>query len=68
MEHVQALGLGAPRYVVVHEEGPDHERIFTVQVMVANDCRGEGKGRSKKEAEQAAAAGAIEKMKVEVAD
>jgi len=68
LEHVQAMGLGAPRYIVVHEEGPDHERVFTVQVMVANDCRGEGKGRSKKEAEQAAAAEAIDRMKLEIAD
>lgn len=66
LEHVQAQGLGAPRYSVVNEEGPDHERIFTVQVFVANDCRGEGRGRSKKEAEQSAAAEAIEKMNVEM--
>ncbi len=66
LEHVQAQGLGAPRYIVVHEEGPDHERVFTVQVLVANDPLGEGRGRSKKEAEQAAAAEAVEKMRLHV--
>lgn len=66
LEHVQAQGLGAPRYIVVREEGPDHERVFTVQVLVANDPLGEGRGRSKKEAEQAAAAEAVEKVKVQI--
>jgi ribonuclease-3 len=66
LEYMQAQGLGAPRYVVVKEEGPDHERIFTVQVMVGADVRGEGRGRSKKEAEQQAAAEAIEKLNIEI--
>ncbi|MEO5931463.1 MAG: ribonuclease III [Candidatus Kapaibacterium sp.] len=66
LEYMQAQGLGAPRYVVVKEEGPDHERIFTVQVFVGPDVKGEGRGRSKKEAEQQAAAEAIEKLNVEI--
>ncbi len=66
LEHMQAQGLGAPRYVVVKEEGPDHERIFTVQVMVGGEMRGEGRGRSKKEAEQQAAAEAVDKLNIEM--
>ncbi len=66
LEHMQAQGLGAPRYVVVKEEGPDHERVFTVQVMVAGEVRGEGRGRSKKEAEQQAAAEAVEKLNIDI--
>lgn len=66
LEYMQAQGLGAPRYVVVKEEGPDHERIFTVQVMVGSEVRGEGRGRSKKEAEQQAAAEAIDKLNIEM--
>jgi ribonuclease-3 len=66
LEYMQAQGLGAPRYVVVKEEGPDHERIFTVQVFVGPEVRGEGRGRSKKEAEQQAAAEAIDKLNIEM--
>lgn len=46
--------LGVPEYSV-EEEGPDHEKIFTAQVIVGGTAYGEGKGRSKKEAEQQAA-------------
>jgi ribonuclease-3 len=53
----QAQGkLGtAPKYVLKETAGPDHERFFTVETFVGEDCLGEGSGRSKKEAEQAAA-------------
>jgi ribonuclease-3 len=66
LEHLQAQGLGVPRYAVVKEEGPDHERIFTVEVYVGSECKGQGKGRSKKEAEQQAAAEAIETLNIEM--
>lgn len=62
LELVQGQGLDAPRYHVVAEEGPDHERVFTVQVMVNGLPMGEGEGRSKKKAEQEAAAKAIEQL------
>ena len=48
------LGLGAPVYRVTGE-GPDHARTFTAQVLLADEPRGAGTGRSKKEAEQHAA-------------
>jgi ribonuclease-3 len=41
--------------VVVKEEGPDHEKFFTVEVVVEDRVVGSGTGRNKKEAEQAAA-------------
>lgn len=44
-----------PRYRVVHTSGPDHERLFTVQVEVGDMVWGEGQGRSKQAAAQAAA-------------
>lgn len=44
-----------PRYSVLSEEGPDHSKIFTVGVFVDSEILGQGKGRSKKEAEQRAA-------------
>jgi ribonuclease III len=43
-----------PRYEVVGR-GPDHARSYTAQVFVAGEAVGEGRGRSKKDAEQAAA-------------
>ncbi len=55
LETVQAKGQQAPRYVVVKEEGPDHEKHFTVDVIVDDVVIGTGSGRNKKDAEQAAA-------------
>lgn len=46
--------LGVPEYVI-QDEGPDHMKTFTAQVRVADRLYGNGTGRSKKEAEQAAA-------------
>ena len=46
--------LGVPEYVI-EDEGPDHMKKFTAQVRVAGRLYGNGIGRSKKEAEQAAA-------------
>ena len=47
-------GLGVPEYVI-EDEGPDHMKTFTAQVRVGERLYGNGVGRSKKEAEQAAA-------------
>ncbi len=46
--------LGVPEYVIA-DDGPDHMKTFTAQVRVADELYGNGVGRSKKEAEQAAA-------------
>ena len=54
-----------PQYVTTKESGPDHQRIFEVQVAVQGEVRGRGTGRSKKEAEQAAAQEALERVKRE---
>jgi len=62
LEYSQGHSLGIPRYAVVREEGPEHERRFTVEVFVGVQSVGVGTGRSKKEAEQAAAAQAIERI------
>lgn len=47
-------GLGVPEYVI-EDDGPDHMKSFTAQVRVGEQLYGNGLGRSKKEAEQAAA-------------
>jgi ribonuclease-3 len=59
-EQVQAEGGTSPRYRVVATEGPDHRRAFVVVVEVDGAVLGEGRGRSKKLAEQSAARAAIE--------
>jgi ribonuclease-3 len=55
LEYTQANKIEAPVYEVIKEEGPQHERIFTVRVSIANKEMGTGTGRNKKTAEQNAA-------------
>jgi ribonuclease III len=50
-----------PRYEV-QGTGPDHDRHFAARVLVAGVPRGEGGGRSKKDAEQAAARAALDSL------
>ena len=57
-ESGQVLG-----YQLIGAEGPDHAKIFSVEVDLNGAPIGQGRGRSKKEAEQAAAKAAIEKLK-----
>lgn len=56
-EHVARLYEALPRYVI-RDDGPDHEKHFYATVSVDGRAVGEGEGRSKKEAEQAAAGAA----------
>ena len=49
-------------YHLRSESGPDHDKKFTIQVMLNNNVIGEGTGRSKKSAEQAAAKEALALM------
>jgi ribonuclease-3 len=58
-EMSQQLWRKTPQYRVVREVGSAHERRFVVQVAFDDEVIGEGNGRSKKEAEQAAAGDAI---------
>jgi ribonuclease-3 len=55
LEYTQANKISAPLYEVIAEEGPQHERVFTVRVSVDHKETGIGKGRNKKTAEQNAA-------------
>lgn len=48
-----------PRYLVVHETGADHDKTFTVEVQIEGRTLGRGVGKSKKQAEQAAAGQAL---------
>ena len=59
LEHTQSTGKGHPRYQPISEEGPDHQKIFFIEVTLQGDRLGEGQGRSKKEAQQMAAKDAL---------
>lgn len=49
-----------PNYETIGQEGPDHDRVFTVGVYLRDEKIAEGKGRAKQEAEQQAAEKALE--------
>ncbi|HTM57973.1 MAG TPA: ribonuclease III [Candidatus Udaeobacter sp.] len=59
-EYVQSTFHTHPVYRIRSEYGPDHSKHFMVEVMVGKRVLGSGKGRNKKEAEQAAARDALE--------
>ena len=56
---VQARWQATPTYRTVAAEGPDHAKVFTVEVLVGDRTLGRGQGRSKKEAESKAAQHAL---------
>lgn len=64
MEYLQALNEPLPEYKVIDEEGPAHDRIFTVAVYLSGVFKSKGKGKSKKEAEQIAAEIALRDLKL----
>lgn len=61
-EKAQELKGHTPAYKTIKESGPDHDKHFTVEVSVGSDVYGEGDGKSKQDAEQAAAKDALEKQ------
>ncbi len=54
-EEVQRENKGSLHYELVGEEGPEHDKIFTVEAMIGDTIVGRGSGHSKKAAEQKAA-------------
>ena len=61
-EYTQNKLICIPSYKVIKETGPDHAKEFEVVVKIKNEIQGKGLGKSKKEAEQAAAKIAMEKF------
>lgn len=61
-ERLQAEGRPLPEYRVSGESGPDHRKVFSVEVVVGGDVLGTATGRAKKEAEQEAARQAFETL------
>lgn len=62
MEYTQAEKMPLPEYRVTSEEGPGHNKTFSVAVFVDNKEAGKGEGKSKKQAEQLAARDALSKL------
>ena len=61
-EFSQEALKATPRYLVVKEFGPDHDKVFGVKVMIQDKVAGVGAGKSKKEAEQRAARRTLQKL------
>ena len=61
-ERLQSSGLPLPEYRVTEQSGPEHRKIFQVEVRVRGEALAEGSGRSKKEAEQESARQALDRL------
>lgn len=61
-EILQSRGLDVPRYVVVQESGPDHAKIYEIEVLVGPKTVGHGKGSSKHAATKDAALNALSRL------
>jgi ribonuclease-3 len=62
-EELQGLGRPLPTYRVAGEAGPEHRKMFHVEVTVGGEVLAQGAGRTKKDAEQEAAQSALEALK-----
>ena len=62
-EFIQKKYQIPPTYILIKETGPDHEKIFEMEVKIKKKFLGEGSGKSKKEAEQRAAYFALKSIK-----
>lgn len=63
MEYLQSYNEPLPEYRIIAEDGPAHDKTFTVAVYISGELMAEGKGKSKKDAEQIAAERALELLK-----
>ena len=63
-EEIQKASKEPLHYEIIGESGPDHDKLFEAAVSHSGEILGQGKGKSKKEAEQSAALSALKKMKI----
>jgi ribonuclease-3 len=61
-EFLQGRGQPPAEYRVARESGPDHQKLFHIEVWVSGACMASGEGSTKKEAEQRAARSALERL------
>ena len=64
--YCQGLQIGLPRFEVIHSEGPDHKKVFEVEVFLRGEAAGRGRGNSKKEAEQNASREALRREGIDL--
>ncbi|QNI37937.1 ribonuclease III [Edaphobacter albus] len=69
-EHLQASGYGQPQYVLTAQSGPDHQKLFRIEVRISDGSGGsralaESEGTTKKQAQQQAARIAFERLLAE---
>jgi ribonuclease-3 len=60
-EWTQGRGIGTPTYAIVGRHGPDHAPVFAVEVTAGELAPARGEGRTRRDAEQAAAAAVLER-------
>lgn len=65
-ERLQSLGLPTPQYAIVESLGPDHHRVFQVELRVSGRCIATGQGTTIKGAHQAAARAALDQLLAEL--
>jgi ribonuclease-3 len=63
-EWAQSEKLGTPKYVTVGASGPDHSKVFEVEVRIKDETYGRGTGPSKQIAAQVAAQTALEALRI----
>jgi len=61
-EYLSSTGCSPPEYRLLDESGPPHDRLFVFQILIDDAVVGVGQGKSKKIAQQAAAAEALAKL------
>lgn len=64
-ELLSAQGAPPPEYRLINESGPPHDPLFSFEISVAGQFLGKGTGKSKKMAQQAAAAHALKMLRTE---
>ena len=64
-EYLQSTGQPLPEYRLTRTVGPDHQKLFVVELAIRGEPVAEAMGPSKKEAEQEAAKAALEKLRIE---
>jgi len=62
LEYTHLHKLPNPRYKIMSEDGPDHNKQFVVHAIISDDQWGKGEGKNKKSAEQEAAKNLLEKI------
>jgi len=67
-ELTQSRGWGIPKYVTAQADGPDHAKVFEVEVHISGKCLGKGYGSSKHTAQQVAAQQALENVEMQDPD